>query len=107
MLVSKLVMILQELLLLERYSVQRMEKKKSLQSPNTREGWYTSDLFSMHLVIFVRFLVIVFYHGDWECQEHLQAFSDLREKFRGVKAEVVGCSVDSSKGHLVWMKTDK
>jgi len=54
-----------------------------------------------------RFLVIVFYHGDWECQEHLQAFSDLQEKFRGVKAEVVGCSVDSSKGHLVWMKTDK
>eukprot|EP00092_Neocalanus_flemingeri_P014114 GFUD01015223.1.p1 GENE.GFUD01015223.1~~GFUD01015223.1.p1 ORF type:complete len:513 (+),score=144.46 GFUD01015223.1:59-1597(+) len=54
-----------------------------------------------------RYLVIVFYHGDWECQEYLQAFSDLQDKFRSVKAEVVGCSIDSSKGHLVWMKTDK
>jgi len=54
-----------------------------------------------------RYLVIVFYHGDWECQEYLQAFSDLAEKFRSIKAEVVGCSIDSSKGHLVWMKTDK
>ena len=54
-----------------------------------------------------RYLVIVFYHGDWECQEYLQAFSDLADKFRSIKAEVVGCSIDSSKGHLVWMKTDK
>merc|ERR1719153_32625 len=54
-----------------------------------------------------RYLVIVFYHGDWECQEYLQAFSDLQERFRSMKTEVVGCSVDSSKGHLVWMKTDK
>merc|ERR1719260_159477 len=54
-----------------------------------------------------RYLVIVFYHGDWECQEYLQAFSDIQERFRSMKTEVVGCSVDSSKGHLVWMKTDK
>merc|ERR1719153_1397696 len=54
-----------------------------------------------------RYLVIVLYHGDWECQEYLQAFSDLQERFRSMKTEVVGCSVDSSKGHLVWMKTDK
>jgi len=54
-----------------------------------------------------RFLVIVFYHGDWECQEYLQAFSDLQEKFKSIKCEVVGCSTDSSKGHLVWMKSDK
>jgi len=54
-----------------------------------------------------RYLVILFYHGDWECQENLQAFSDLQERFRSMKTEVVGCSVDSSKGHLVWMKTDK
>ena len=92
---------------MERYSVQSMARRKLLQSLTTREGWDTSDVFSIYLVIFFRFLVIVFYHGDWECQEHLQAFSDLQEKFRGVKAEVVGCSVDSSKGHMVWMKTDK
>jgi len=54
-----------------------------------------------------RYLVIVFYHGDWECQEHLQAFSDLQDKFKSIKAEVVGCSIDSSKGHLVWMKSEK
>merc|ERR1712183_1121250 len=54
-----------------------------------------------------RYLVIVFYHGDWECQEYVQAFSDLQERFRNMKTEVVGCSVDSSKGHLVWMKSDK
>jgi len=54
-----------------------------------------------------RFLVIVFYHGDWECQEYLQAFSDLHERFQSIKTEVVGCSTDSSKGHLVWMKSDK
>merc|ERR1719153_773804 len=54
-----------------------------------------------------RYLVIVFYHGDWECQEYLQAFSDLQERFRSMKTEIVGCSIDSSKGHLVWMKTDK
>merc|ERR1711892_925718 len=54
-----------------------------------------------------RFLVIVFYHGDWGCQEYLQAFSDLQEKFKSIKCEVVGCSTDSSKGHLVWMKSDK
>ena len=54
-----------------------------------------------------RFLVIVFYHGDWECQEYLQAFSYIQERLRSMKIEVVGCSVDSSKGHLVWMKSDK
>jgi len=54
-----------------------------------------------------RFLVIVFYHGDWECQEYLQAFSDLHERFQSIQTDVVGCSTDGSKGHLVWMKSDK
>merc|ERR1719153_2104384 len=54
-----------------------------------------------------RYLVIVFYQGDWESQEYLQTFSDLQERFRSMKTEVVGCSVDSSKGHLVWIKTAK
>jgi len=54
-----------------------------------------------------RFLVIVFYQADWECQEYLQAFSDLQEQFRSVKAEVVGCSTDSSKVHQCWIKTDR
>eukprot|EP00092_Neocalanus_flemingeri_P083675 GFUD01105042.1.p1 GENE.GFUD01105042.1~~GFUD01105042.1.p1 ORF type:complete len:496 (-),score=166.67 GFUD01105042.1:124-1611(-) len=54
-----------------------------------------------------KFLVIVFYHGDWECQEYLQAFSDLQDKFRSVKAEVVGCSTDSTKVHQCWIKTDR
>jgi len=54
-----------------------------------------------------KFLVIVFYHGDWECQEYLQAFSDLQDKFSSVKAEVVGCSTDSTKVHQCWIKTDR
>jgi len=54
-----------------------------------------------------KFLVIVFYHGDWECQEYLQAFSDLQSKFSSVKAEVVGCSTDSTKVHQCWIKTDR
>merc|ERR1712128_274896 len=54
-----------------------------------------------------KFLVIVFYHGDWECQEYLQAFSDLQTKFSSVKAEVVGCSTDSTKVHQCWIKTDR
>jgi len=54
-----------------------------------------------------RFLVIVFYHGDWECQDNLQAFSDLHERFQSIQTDVVGCSTDGSKGHLVWMKSDK
>jgi len=54
-----------------------------------------------------RFLVIVFYHGDWECQESLQAFSDLQDRFRSIKAEVVGCSSDSSRAHMAWIKTEK
>jgi len=54
-----------------------------------------------------KYLVIVFYNGDWECQEYLQAFSDLQEKFRSVKAEVVACSTDSTKVHQCWIKTDR
>ena len=54
-----------------------------------------------------KFLVIVFYRGDWECQEYLQAFSDLQSKFSSVKAEVVGCSTDSTKVHQCWIKTDR
>merc|ERR1719228_1216304 len=54
-----------------------------------------------------RYLVIVFYHGDWECQEYLQAFSDLQDKFSSVEAEVVGCSTDSTKVHQCWIKTDR
>jgi len=54
-----------------------------------------------------RYLVIVFYQADWECQEYLQAFSDLQEHFRSVKVEVVGCSTDSTKVHKCWIKTDR
>jgi len=54
-----------------------------------------------------KFLVIIFYHADWECQDYLQAFSDLHSKFVNVKAELVGCSTDSTKVHQCWIKTDK
>ena len=56
-----------------------------------------------------RYLVIIFYSGDWEdsSQQLVLAFSDLEERFSQAGAAVVACSTDSARGHNSWLKAPR
>jgi len=54
-----------------------------------------------------RFLVIVFYHADWDSGDLLQAFSDISDKYKNNKAEIVGCSTDPAESHACWVRADR
>jgi len=54
-----------------------------------------------------RFLVVVFYHADWDSADLLQAFCDLSEKFKSQKTEIVGCSTDPAESHAYWLRADR
>jgi len=52
-----------------------------------------------------KFLVILFYQADWECQDMLISFSKMKNKFSSTGCELVACSTDNTKVHKCWMKT--
>ena len=56
-----------------------------------------------------RYLVIIFYSGDWEetSQRLVLAFSGLQERFGQAGAAVVACSTDSPRGHNSWLKAPR
>jgi len=56
-----------------------------------------------------KWLVLFFYPLDFTfvCPTEITAFSDVIDKFKKLKAEVVGCSVDSKFSHLAWVETDR
>ena len=55
-----------------------------------------------------RYLVLVFYSGDWEPSAHdiLTSFSGLRDRFSAAGCELAACSTDSPKVHKSWIKTE-
>ena len=55
-----------------------------------------------------RYLVLVFYSGDWEPAAHdvLTSFSGLRDRFSAAGCELAACSTDSPKVHKSWIKTE-
>jgi len=52
-----------------------------------------------------RYVVLLFYTGDWECKENIVAFENLLDKYAGAGCEVFGCSSDSTKVHQSWIRT--
>ena len=44
-----------------------------------------------------KFLVILFYQADWECQDMLISFSKMKNKFSSTGCEIVACSTDNTK----------
>jgi len=54
-----------------------------------------------------KYLVIVFYHADWECNDLVQSFSSISSLFEGNGAKVVACSSDSASTHKSWIQADK
>lgn len=50
--------------------------------------------------------VLFFYPLDFTfvCPTELHAYSDAAEKFKGMGAELIACSVDSVHSHLAWSK---
>ena len=44
-----------------------------------------------------KFLVILFYQADWECQDMLISFSKMKNKFSSSGCELVACSTDNTK----------
>ena len=58
-----------------------------------------------------RYLVLVFYTGDWEpaARDLLASFARSRDKFAAVAGgcQVVACSTDNPKVHRCWIKTDR
>ena len=55
-----------------------------------------------------RYLVLVFYSGDWElaARDILLSFSGLRDKFSAAQCELAACSTDSPRVHKSWIKTE-
>jgi len=52
-----------------------------------------------------RYVVLLFYTGDWECRENILAFQQLKHKYAEAGCEVFACSTDSTKVHNSWIKT--
>lgn len=52
-----------------------------------------------------KFVVLVFYPGDWESRDIIQAFDTMLDRFKKEKCEVFACSTDSSKAHFSWIRT--
>ena len=56
-----------------------------------------------------KWLVLFFYPLDFTfvCPTEITAFSDRRDEFKKLGAEVLGCSVDSKFSHLAWANTPR
>jgi peroxiredoxin (alkyl hydroperoxide reductase subunit C) len=56
-----------------------------------------------------KWLVLFFYPLDFTfvCPTEITAFSDRINDFKKLKAQVVGCSVDSHFSHLAWVETPR
>ncbi|XP_023344471.1 arginine kinase [Eurytemora carolleeae] len=52
-----------------------------------------------------RYVVLVFYSGDWECRDNIQAFQNILDKYKASGCEVFACSSDSTKVHQSWIRT--
>jgi len=52
-----------------------------------------------------RYVVLLFYTGDWECRENILAFQHIKHKYAAAGCEVFACSSDSTKVHNSWIKT--
>jgi len=50
-----------------------------------------------------KFLVIVFYRADWECEERVAALAGAAARLPGTV--LVGCSADSPAAHLAWQRS--
>jgi len=51
-----------------------------------------------------KYLVIVFYHADWECNDLVQSFSSISSLFESNGAKLVACSSDSASTHKSWIQ---
>merc|ERR1712038_1631447 len=54
-----------------------------------------------------RYLVVVFYRGDWKCGEVVEEFSNIKSQLASNGADVVCVSSDSTDTHAAWIKADK
>merc|ERR1712038_1247753 len=54
-----------------------------------------------------RYLVVVFYRGDWKCGEVVEEFSNIKSQLASNGADVVCVSSDSTQTHSAWIKADK
>merc|ERR1711976_551850 len=54
-----------------------------------------------------KYLVIVFYHADWDCVSLIESFSSISPLLESSGAKVVACSSDSSDTHKSWIKAEK
>ena len=54
-----------------------------------------------------RYLVIVFYHADWDCVSLIESFSSISPLLESSGAKVVACSSDSADTHKSWIKAEK
>jgi len=54
-----------------------------------------------------RYLVVVFYRGDWKCGEVVEEFSNIKSQLASNGADVVCVSTDSVETHTAWIKADK
>jgi len=52
-----------------------------------------------------KYVVLLFYSGDWECKDNIMAFEKLLDKYKNSKCEVFACSTDSAKVHQSWIRT--
>ena len=55
----------------------------------------------------LRYLVVVFYRGDWKCGEVVEEFSNIKSQLASNGADVVCVSSDSTQTHSAWIKADK
>jgi len=54
-----------------------------------------------------KYLVIVFYHADWDCVSLIESFSSISPLLESSGAKVVACSSDSADTHKSWIKAEK
>jgi len=52
-----------------------------------------------------KYVVILFYAGDWESKDNIMAFENMLDKYKSEKCEVLACSSDSTKVHQSWIRT--
>jgi peroxiredoxin 2/4 len=73
------------------------------------EGYHGGEFHNHALTDFKgKWLVMFFYPLDFTfvCPTEIKGFSDSVEKFRKMKSEVVGISIDSKHSHKAWVERD-
>ena len=85
--------------------------EKSFKISQYKGRWVESFILNIQISIFkiknARYLVVVFYHGDWECAEVVEEFSNIKSQLASNGADVVCVSSDSTETHAAWIKADK